>query len=39
MGALVSFLVSQEILYGKQIMPFEQERLIDQLVKMVLRSE
>ena len=39
MGALVSFLVSQEILYGKQIMPFEQEQLIDQLVKMVLRSE
>jgi AcrR family transcriptional regulator len=39
MGALVSFLVAQEILYGKKIMPFEQERLVDQLVKMVLCSQ
>lgn len=38
MGSLVSFLVSQEILHGKKIMPFEQERLVNQLVKMVLRS-
>jgi len=39
MGALVSFLITQEILYGKQIMPFDQERLVDQLVEMVLRSQ
>jgi hypothetical protein len=39
MGALVSFLVAQEILYGKKIMPFEQERLVDQLVEMVLCSQ
>jgi AcrR family transcriptional regulator len=38
MGSLVSFLISQEILYGKKIMPFEQERLVDQLVKMALHS-
>jgi AcrR family transcriptional regulator len=38
MGALVSFLVTQEILYGKEIMPFAQDRLIDQLVAMVLRT-
>jgi AcrR family transcriptional regulator len=36
MGSLVSFLVTQEILYGKEIMPFEQERLVDSLVGMVL---
>jgi AefR-like transcriptional repressor, C-terminal domain len=37
MGSLVSFVVTQQILYGSQIMPFEQERLIDELVGMVLR--
>jgi AcrR family transcriptional regulator len=37
MGSLVSFVVTQQILYGKEIMPFEQERLIDELVGMVLR--
>ncbi|WP_416665853.1 TetR/AcrR family transcriptional regulator [Egbenema bharatensis] len=35
-GSLVSFLISQEILYGKQIMPLAPEQLIDTLVPMVL---
>jgi AcrR family transcriptional regulator len=39
MGALVSFLVTQEILHGKKIMPFEQERLVESLVEMVLSQK
>ncbi|WP_242059877.1 TetR/AcrR family transcriptional regulator [Oscillatoria sp. FACHB-1407] len=35
-GSLVSFLVSQEILYGKLVMPMEKERFITNLVELVL---
>jgi AcrR family transcriptional regulator len=39
-GSLVSFVLSQEVLHGKQTMPMEKERLIDSLVSLVLsRSE
>jgi AcrR family transcriptional regulator len=38
LGSLVSFLISQEILYGKQIMPLAPEQLIDTLVPMVLNQ-
>jgi AcrR family transcriptional regulator len=37
-GALVSFLVSQEILYGNLVMPMEQERFINNLVSLVLSN-
>jgi AcrR family transcriptional regulator len=36
LGSLVTFLISQEILYAKQIMPIEQERLIDSLIDLIL---
>lgn len=35
MGTLVSFLISQEILYGNLIAPLSKERVIDQLVALV----
>lgn len=37
-GSLVSFLIAQEVLHGKQIMPLAQEQLIDTLIAMVLRD-
>ncbi|NJO40854.1 MAG: TetR/AcrR family transcriptional regulator [Cyanobacteria bacterium CRU_2_1] len=36
LGSLVSFVIAQEVLYGKQIMPIEQERLIDALILLIL---
>lgn len=39
LGSLVSFLIAQEILYGKSIMPIEQERLINSLITLILRSD
>mgnify|MGYP005852706093 CR=1 FL=1 len=38
-GSLVSFLISQEILYGKHMMPLAQDQLIDTLVPMVLNRQ
>jgi hypothetical protein len=35
-GTLVSFLVNQELLYGKLDHPFDQQRLVDSLVGVVL---
>jgi AcrR family transcriptional regulator len=35
-GSLVSFVISQEVLHGKQIMPMEQQRLIDALIPLML---
>jgi AcrR family transcriptional regulator len=35
-GSLVSFLVTQEILHGKTILPMERDRLVDSLVELVL---
>jgi TetR/AcrR family transcriptional regulator, regulator of autoinduction and epiphytic fitness len=37
-GALVHFIIVQEILHGKEIIPMEQQRLIDTLIAMVLHS-
>src|SRR5271163_1415449 len=37
-GSLVNFIIQQEILYCKEIMPFEMERLIEYLIKLVLRK-
>jgi AcrR family transcriptional regulator len=37
-GTLVSFLLSQEILYGKQTSPLEGERVIKELVRLMLRQ-
>lgn len=36
-GTLISFVVSQEILYGKLVSPLEGERVIEQLVHLVLQ--
>lgn len=38
MGTLVSFLISQEILYGKLISPLSKERVVDQLVALIVKS-
>ncbi|MBE9178957.1 TetR/AcrR family transcriptional regulator [Oculatella sp. LEGE 06141] len=35
-GSLISFILSQEVLHGKHIMPLEKERLIHYLVNLVL---
>jgi AcrR family transcriptional regulator len=39
MASLVSFVVLQEGLYGKETMPIAQERLVNGLIAMVLRQE
>lgn len=36
MGALVSFLMAQEIMYGKEITPIEQERVINEIIALIL---
>lgn len=39
-GSLVAFILSQEVLHGKHIVPMEKERLINSLISLVLsRSE
>jgi AcrR family transcriptional regulator len=38
-GSLVSFVVLQEVLYGKDIIPMERDRLIDNLINLVIRQE
>ncbi|MEC4887746.1 MAG: TetR/AcrR family transcriptional regulator [Scytonema sp. PMC 1070.18] len=37
-GSLVNFVMTQEMMYGKEIMPMESERLIDTLIDMILKS-
>ncbi len=37
-GSLVSFLLSQEILYGKETAPLTQQRLVDALLTLLLAS-
>nr|WP_317134420.1 TetR/AcrR family transcriptional regulator C-terminal domain-containing protein [Leptolyngbya sp. 7M] len=37
-GSLVSFLLAQEILYGKQVSPLEGERVIKQLVALIVQQ-
>jgi len=36
-GSLVSFVMVQEILYGKETMPMERDRLINNLITLILR--
>ncbi|PWT95880.1 MAG: TetR family transcriptional regulator [Candidatus Melainabacteria bacterium] len=36
-GSLVSYIMTQEILYGKEILPFRMERLADNLIELILR--
>jgi AcrR family transcriptional regulator len=38
MGSLVSFLLAQEILHGKTVIPMESDRLIDSLVALLLKG-
>ncbi len=35
-GSLVSFLIAQEILYGKLISPIDQDQLIDALIPLIM---
>jgi AcrR family transcriptional regulator len=37
-GSLVSYVLAQEILYGKEIIPLEYDRLIDSLVNLVINQ-
>ena len=39
MGSLVSLLISQKILYGEDLMPLAQERLVETLIPLILRSK
>jgi len=36
-GSLVSYIITQEILYGKDILPFRMERLADNLIDLILK--
>ncbi len=37
-GAIVHFLIVQEMLHGKDIVPMERDRIIDNLVQMIVRE-
>jgi AcrR family transcriptional regulator len=37
-GSLVSFVVVQEIIYGKEIMPLSSQSLVDSLIDLIMRS-
>ncbi len=37
-GAIVNYILLQEILYGKEIVPFEWQRIVDALVEMILQN-
>lgn len=37
-GALVTFMLSQELLHGKQTAPVSKERLVDDLIRLVTRD-
>lgn len=36
-GSFISYIISQEILHGKEIIQFDVERLVDQLIAQILR--
>lgn len=36
-GSLVSYILTQEILYGKEVLPFRIERLADNLIDLILK--
>jgi TetR/AcrR family transcriptional regulator, regulator of autoinduction and epiphytic fitness len=38
MGSLVYFIMLQEMMHGKDIMPLESDRLINTLVDLIVRS-
>ena len=38
-GAIVHFLIVQEMLHGKDIVPMESDRLIDNLIQLITREE
>lgn len=38
-GAIVHFLIVQEMLHGKEIVPIERDRIIDNLIGMVLKNQ
>jgi len=38
-GSFVSLIISQEILYGKEILPFQIERLTDTLIGLILKRQ
>lgn len=38
-GAVVHFLIVQEMLHGRDILPMERDRIIDNLVNMILKSQ
>nr|WP_232224266.1 hypothetical protein [Mastigocladopsis repens] len=37
-GSLVHFMMTQEMMYGKDIIPMESDRLIDALIHLILKS-
>ena len=39
MGTLVSIVIFQELLYGKKILPMEQDRLIDTLINLIVPED
>jgi AcrR family transcriptional regulator len=38
-GSLVSYIMTQEVLYGREILPFRIERLAENLIDLILRRE
>lgn len=36
-GAIVHFILTQEMLHGKEIIPMEKERLVDSLIELIVR--
>ena len=36
MGSLVSYIMVQELLYGKEIMPLSRDRILDSLIKLIV---
>ena len=36
-GSLVSFVLTQELLYGKEMMPMERDRLVTSLIQLILK--
>ena len=38
-GAIVHFLIVQEMLHGKDIVPMERDRIIDSLIQMILKNQ
>lgn len=36
-GSLIHFILTQEMLYGKEIMPMEEKRLVDSLIELIVK--